>query len=75
MDFYTVGKKYNKGKVAHIYCEKNAPLNNIAIKGNCFLMIILVRGSITFSVGGTMQTALAPAFICFNEMENPFFRY
>ena len=73
MDFYTVGKKYNKGKVAHIYCEKNAPLNNIAIKGNCFLMIILVRGSITFSVGGTVQTALAPAFICFNEMENPFF--
>ena len=73
MEFFTVGKKYNKGKVAHIYCEKNAPLNSISSKGNCFLRISLTRGSIGFSVNGTMREAQAPAFLCFNETECPVF--
>ena len=51
MEFFTVGKKYNKGKVAYIYPEKNAPLNNIAIKGNCFLLVVLTNGNIGFTVG------------------------
>ncbi len=73
MEFITVGKKYNKGKVAHIYTEKNAPLNNIAIKGNCFLLVILTQGSIGFTVGGKEYLATAPSFLCFDESENPVF--
>ncbi len=73
MEFFTVGKKYNKGKVAYIYPEKNAPLNSIAIKGNCFLLVILTKGNIGFTVGGKQYSATAPAFLCFDESENPIF--
>ena len=73
MEFFTVGKKYNKGKVAYIYPEKNAPLNSIAIKGNCFLLVILTNGNIGFTAGGKQYLAEAPAFLCFDENENPVF--
>ena len=73
MEFFTVGKKFNKGKVAHIYSETNAPLDGIAIKGNCFLLIILTQGSIGFKVGGREYLASSPAFLCFDETENPVF--
>ena len=73
MEFFTVGKKFNKGKVAYIYTEKNAPLNSISIKGNCFLLVVLTQGSIGFKVGGKEHLASAPAFLCFDERENPVF--
>ena len=73
MEFFTVGKKFNKGKVAHIYTEKNAPLNSISIKGNCFLLVVLTQGTIGFKVGDKEHLASAPAFLCFDERENPVF--
>lgn len=73
MKFVTVGKKYNKGKVAYIYCEKNAPIENISIKRNSFLLIILTKGKINFSLSGLEYSATAPSFICFDEKENPIF--
>ena len=71
MEHITVGRKYNEGKVALIECAKNGNLKNIDIKGKCFLLIVLTSGRLYFEVGGERVTADAPAFICFDETENP----
>ena len=71
MQHITVGRKYNEGKVAKIECVKNGDLKSIDIKNNCFLLIILSSGKMEFSVEGERISAVAPAFICFGEQENP----
>ena len=71
MQHITVGRKYNEGKVAKIECVKNGDLKSIDIKSKCFLLIILSSGKMEFSAGGERFSAVAPAFICFDEQENP----
>ena len=71
MEYITVGRKYNEGKIALAECHKNDNLKNIYIKGKCFLLIILTKGRLKFGVGGEAVTAVAPAFLCFDETENP----
>ncbi len=73
MDHITVGKKYNKGKIAFVKCFKNNDLENVNIKDKCFLLIILSKGKIDFEVNHEKITATAPCFICFDESENPIF--
>ncbi|MDD6735232.1 MAG: AraC family transcriptional regulator, partial [Clostridiales bacterium] len=46
-------------------------LKNIDIKDKCFLLIILTKGKLEFTVGGENISATAPAFLCFDETENP----
>ena len=70
MEHITVGRKYNEGKVAFVECVKDGPLDNINIKGKCFLLIILTKGKLEFKVGGEKVTSIAPSFLCFNELEN-----
>lgn len=71
MEHITIGKKYNEGKIASVECVKNDKLKNINIKDNSFLLIILTKGKMNFSVGNKKISASAPAFICFDETENP----
>ena len=71
MDYITVGRKYNEGKVALVKCEKDGPLDNITIKDKCFLLIILTKGKLEFKVGAEKIIATAPSFLCFDETENP----
>lgn len=71
MQYITVGRKYSEGKVAKIECVQNDRLQNIDIKGKCFLLIILTAGKLEFHVGNEQFCAAAPAFICFNETQNP----
>ena len=71
MRHITVGRKYNEGKVAKIECTQNDRLQNIDIKGKCFLLIILTAGKLEFKVKNEQFCAAAPAFICFNETQNP----
>lgn len=71
MQHITVGRKYNEGKVAKIECVKNDRLQNIQIKGNCFLLIILTAGRLEFRVENEQFCAAAPAFICFDETADP----
>lgn len=71
MQHITVGRKYNEGKVAKIECVKNGDLKSIDIKNKCFLLIILSSGKMEFSAGGERISAVAPAFICFDETQNP----
>ena len=71
MQHITVGRKYNEGKVAKIECTQNDRLQNIDIKGKCFLLIILTAGKLEFKVKNEQFCAAAPAFICFNETQNP----
>ena len=71
MQHITVGRKYNEGKVAKIECVRNDRLQNIDIKDKYFLMIILTVGKLEFKVENEQFCAVAPAFICFNETQNP----
>ena len=71
MRHITVGRKYNEGKVAKIECVRNDRLQNIDIKDKCFLLIILTAGKLEFKVENEQFCAAAPAFICFDETQNP----
>ena len=71
MRHITVGRKYNEGKVAKIECVKNDRLQNIDIKGKCFLLIILTAGKLEFKVENEQFCTATPAFICFDETQNP----
>ena len=71
MEYITVGRKKNAGKIAFVECVKNGTLKNIDIKDKCFLLIILKAGRLEFKVSGENITATAPAFLCFDETENP----
>lgn len=66
-----MGRRKNEGKVAFVECVKDGSLNNIDIKDKCFLLIILTKGKLEFRVGGERITAASPAFLCFDETENP----
>ena len=52
MTHITIGRKYNTNKVANVECKKNNSLENIDIKGQCFLLIFLKSGSLTFCLNG-----------------------
>ena len=71
MQHITVGRKYNEGKVAKIECTQNDRLQNTHIKNNCFLLIILTAGKLEFKVENEQFCTAAPAFICFDETQNP----
>lgn len=71
MQHVTIGKNYNKSKIALVECIKNDKLEGINIKDNYFLLIILSKGRLEFNIGGQKITATAPAFLCFDESENP----
>ena len=71
MQHITVGRKYNEGKVAKIECVRNDRLQNIDIKDKCFLLIILTVGKLEFKVENEQFYTAAPAFICFDETQNP----
>ena len=71
MQYITVGRKYNEGKVAKIECIQNDRLQNIHIKDKCFLLIILTVGKLEFKVENERFCAAAPAFICFDETADP----
>ncbi len=71
MEHITVGKQHNKGKVAFVECVKGGALDHIHIKNSCFLLIILTQGKLEFEVSGKKITAIAPAFLCFDESEDP----
>ena len=71
MQHVTIGKNYNKSKIALVECIKNDKLESINIKDNYFLLIILSKGRLEFNIGGQKITATPPAFLCFDESENP----
>lgn len=71
MKHITVGRNYNQGKIAFVTCEKSASLQKIDIKDNCFLLILLISGRMSFHVNNKVIQATAPCFLCFDETENP----
>ena len=70
MQYFTVGQKHNKGKVAKVKCVKNGDLKNLSLKNNCFLLIILTAGRLEFKLKNEAVCAAAPAFLCFGENAN-----
>ena len=71
MKHFTVGREFNKDKIALCECVRNESLENINIINDCFCLIILSNGSAEFKVNGNIFKAKAPCFVCFSEEENP----
>lgn len=68
---YTVGKSFNKGKIAKCECTKNDKLKSIEIKDECFCLIFIEEGILKFKIKDKSYIATGPCFVCFNEEENP----
>lgn len=68
---WTVGRDYNAGKIAHAVCVSHDKLDNLAIRDESFLLLILTEGSASFQVGEKCVNAQAPCFVCFDESSNP----
>lgn len=75
MQHITIDRIHGYGRVAGIECVSNGSLEKIDIKGKCFLLIALCSGKLGFKVGGTQFCAASPAFVCFDETENPELTY
>lgn len=71
MEHITVGKKFNAGRAVPVEVVENGALGHIQIKNRCFLLIILTEGRLNFRYKSTEIHAVAPAFICFDETEEP----
>lgn len=67
----TVGRRFNRGKVAPVHCTDSDDLDGINIRNKCFLLIILTGGRLEMRAGDETVRAAAPAFVCFDETENP----
>ena len=67
----TSGLCLNKIKTVPIKCKKNDSLDDLKIKGSCFLLIIISEGSALFRTKTTTFEAVAPCFVCFDETEDP----
>ena len=67
----TIGREYDIGKVVRVQCVENDILNELDIKNNCFLMIIMYKGYATFRVGDITFNANSPCIVCFDETESP----
>lgn len=61
----------NGSRAVPIVCKANDPLNSMDIAGDCFLLLILTKGSAYFKVGSTTFEAVAPCFVCFDERCQP----
>ncbi|MBE6739954.1 MAG: helix-turn-helix domain-containing protein [Ruminococcaceae bacterium] len=68
---FTVGRNFNKGKIAKCECINNDSIKAINVKDECFCLMFLASGQIKFSIKGNIFSATAPCFICFNEEEDP----
>lgn len=71
MKKHTIGKIFNQGKIAKIHCEKNGSTEGINIKGECFLLIVLISGGIGLECEAEKHYVMGPCFICFDEHSNP----
>ena len=67
----TVGHDAGAGKAAPVTCVKNDTLDDVNIKGKCFLMIIIREGSVCFQVNNITFYAVGPCFVCFDEKNQP----
>lgn len=68
----TIDKKL-QDRFVLIECVRNASLDKIDNHDDCFLLIVVTAGNISFSMNGRTFKANAPSFICFNEKHTPEF--
>ncbi len=69
----TVGKENPEKRVVQMECRKNGDLEQIDNENQSFFMVALLKGKLSFSVGGNQFLAEAPCFLCFDETEAPRF--
>ncbi len=67
----TVGHDAGNGKNALVTCVKNDTLDDIDIKGKCFLIIIVHEGTAYFQANDITFYATGPCFVCFDEKVQP----
>ena len=67
----TCSKQYDIGRILPVQCVKNDMLKDLEIKDSCFLLMFVREGVAYFQVGDTFFEAIAPCFVCFDEMITP----
>ena len=71
MQHSTIGQKHGAGRIVRVVCRKNPAAEQMSIQGECFLLLIITRGTAVFSAYGREVTVSAPCLLCFDESENP----
>lgn len=67
----TVGREFDVGKIAPVQCVKDDALNDLDIKGHCFLLLIIHEGSAYFEAEEYYFEAVGPCLVCFDERRQP----
>jgi len=67
----TIGIRHDVGRVALVQCIRGASLDDLKIKNQCFLLLLIHEGSAQFHVGKRSFDAVAPCIVCFDETANP----
>ena len=71
MEHSTIGKEYGPGRVVRVSCRKDPTAEEMRVRDECFLLLILTHGTAVFSAYGRLFTATAPCLVCFDESEDP----
>ena len=65
MQHNTIGKEFGPGRVVRVSCRENPTAEELYIRDECFLMLLITKGMAVFSAYGREFAAVAPCLICF----------
>ncbi len=68
---YTTFDRHCPQMIRAVKCVKNDPLTDIGIENECFLLLVLTSGSVSFTVGSEKFTSTAPCLVCFDDKDAP----
>ena len=71
MEHSTIGKEYGPGRIVRVECCEDPTPEQLRIRDECFLLLLITHGTAVFSAYGREFTAVAPCLVCFDESEDP----
>lgn len=74
MEFATIGRIHNKGKIALVYVNLNDDLRHVLNKDSAFLLAFIKQGEGVVRQGGRQERFSGPCFICADERQNVHFQ-
>lgn len=71
MQHNTIGKQYGPGRIVQVACLENPTAEDLNIRDECFLLLLITHGTAVFSAYDREFTAVAPCLVCFDETDDP----
>ena len=71
MNPQTFERNKSSDRIVPIQCVRGDALNDLDIKGRCFLLMIVYEGSAHFQLRGISFEAIGPCLVCFDETDSP----